>query len=87
VALSSTLIRRDLSAGCGCWAVPRANRAALLARNGLLLVLAATSLAGTPTLDWRVVLAGIPMGIVYALLIMEIPSIHQYFADAQGVAP
>jgi len=27
------------------------------------------------------------MGIVYALLIMEIPSIHQYFADAQGVAP
>jgi hypothetical protein len=87
VVFSGTLLRRDLSAGCGCWSAPRASRAALLTRNGLLFLLAVTSLVGTPALSAKIILAAIPPAILFALVIMEVPSILQYFADSQGVPP
>jgi hypothetical protein len=87
VVFSGTLLRRDLSAGCGCWSAPSASRAALLTRNGLLFLLAATSLAVTPAVSAKVALAAIPPGILFAFVIMEVPSILQYFADSQGVPP
>jgi Methylamine utilisation protein MauE len=85
--LSATMLRHDLTAGCGCWSGPHPSRAAVLARNGLLIALVAGSVASQPALSWRLVLPGIAIGGIFAFLIMEIPVIGQYFADAQGVAP
>jgi hypothetical protein len=79
VLLTLTLLRRDLSAGCGCWSLSNPSRSSLLARNGLLLALTLAGLPSTPPPGWPTALAGAAMGGIFAVLIMEIPTIMTYF--------
>lgn len=79
VLLTLTLLRRDLSAGCGCWSLSNPSRSSLLARNGLLLALTLAGLPSTAPLDWPMALAGAGMGGIFAVLTMEVPTIVTYF--------
>jgi hypothetical protein len=87
VVLGSTLLRRDLSAGCGCWSAPRVSRGALLTRNAILLVLSAASIPASVQLTWPLALFSLAAGTLFAFLVMEIPSIHQYFDELKAAAP
>jgi hypothetical protein len=87
VVLGSTLFRRDLSAGCGCWSAPRVDRGALIARNAILLVLVGASIPVSVQLTWPVALFCLAAGPLFALLVMEIPTIHQYFDELKAAIP
>jgi len=87
VVLGSTLLRRDLSAGCGCWSAAWVNRGALLTRNAILLALSAASIPVSVQLSWSMALFSLAAGTLFAFLVMEIPTIHQYFDELKAAAP
>jgi Methylamine utilisation protein MauE len=76
IILGSTLFRRDLTVGCGCWSAPRVDRGALIARNVILLALAVSSAPVDVKLTWPMTIFDLVSGALVALLIMEIPTIH-----------
>jgi len=85
VVLGSTLLRRDLSEGCGCWSAPRVNRGALITRNVILLALALTSVPADAGPAWPVAVFGLAVGAAFAFLIMEIPTIYAYLDQLKVV--
>jgi hypothetical protein len=68
---------KDLTAGCGCWrsAPGPANRNLFLARNLLLLTLAAVGSLGATSLEPGQAVAVLPMAALLALIILEVPTI------------
>jgi hypothetical protein len=85
---SASLLRNDLSAGCGCWSsgVTR-SRGPLLARNAVLLTLSALSLVGTPATGAAVLIFAVPVGALFALIVLEMPNVVQYLRDSAEVGP
>jgi hypothetical protein len=84
VVLSATLLRRDLSAGCGCWSGTRPERGPLLARNGVLLTLAIVAVFLAPSALSAELVAVLPIAVIFAVLIIEIPTILHYIVNAEG---
>ena len=76
----------DLTAGCGCWrsAPGPANRNLLLARNLLLLMLAVVGSLGATSPDPVQALAVLPMAALFALIILELPTIGAMVLSERG---
>ena len=73
---------RDLSAGCGCWRLPRhlepgLYRRLVLARNGVLFVLSAIGALRPGILRAPQIGIGVVSGFLVALTILAIPEIGQ----------
>jgi len=86
ILVSVPLSTGDVRAGCGCWRAIAGgtSRGIYLARNGLLLVLAAAALAG-PQANLAVsALAILPAACAFAVLIMEIPEVASVLAIMNG---
>jgi Methylamine utilisation protein MauE len=83
---SASLFRNDLSAGCGCWSSGAAlSRGPLLTRNAVLLALSALSLAGTPATGPAVLMFCVPIGTLFALIVLEMPNVVQYLRNSAEV--
>jgi hypothetical protein len=85
IALGSTLIRRDLSAGCGCWSAPQASRAALIIRNIILVLLSGASSPVSVSLPWHAVMFCLLAGMLLGLLIMEMPTIVRVVRSSERI--
>jgi hypothetical protein len=86
VLTSASLVRNDLGAGCGCWSSGTTlSRGPLLARNAVLVTLAALSLVGTPATGLAVLLFCVPTGTLFALIVLEMPNVAQYLRDSAEV--
>lgn len=84
VVLSTTLLRPDLSAGCGCWSGAHPERGPLVVRNAVLLVLAAAAALLPPSPASAELLVVVPIAAVFGVLVIEIPTVLQYLAHAEG---
>jgi hypothetical protein len=86
VLTSASLVRNDLSAGCGCWSSGTTlSRGPLLVRNAVFVALAALSLVGTPATGLAVLLFCVPTGALFALIVLEMPNVVQYLRDSAEV--
>lgn len=84
LALGATVLRRDLSAGCGCWSGVHPQRGPLLARNAVLLALALAAAVLPPSPASAELLLVVPIAMIFGLLLIELPTIVHYVANAQG---
>jgi hypothetical protein len=85
---SASLFRNDLSAGCGCWSSGVTySRGPLLARNAVLFALSALSLVGTPATGAGVLVFAVPVGALFALIVLEMPNVVQYLRNSAEVGP
>jgi Methylamine utilisation protein MauE len=77
---------KDLTAGCGCWrsAPGPTNRNLFLVRNLLLLTLAVVGSLGTTGLELVQALAVLPMAVLFALIILELPTIGAMVLSERG---
>jgi hypothetical protein len=77
---------KDLTAGCGCWrsAPGPTSRNLFLARNLLLLTLAVVGTLGATSPDPVQALAVLPMAVLLALIILELPTIGAMVLSERG---
>jgi hypothetical protein len=77
---------KDLTAGCGCWrsAPGPTSRNLFLVRNLLLLTLAVVGSLGATSPDSVQVLTVLPMAVLLALIILELPTIGAMVLSERG---
>lgn len=81
--LSLTLLRSDMSAGCGCWEAVAEGRSMLIARNLLLAAFAIGSLGFSARPTAAAALAALPGGILIGFVVMEMPRVRTFASESR----
>lgn len=84
--LSLTLLRQDMTAGCGCWRAAGENRTPLLVRNALLGGLALASLSAPVNVTWTVALAALSAGALGGFMLMELPNLIAFAVSSRRLS-